>query len=126
MCALRGRGGESGQKDSWHVRLELGESDVSNTIDSVKKDSLLMEIYENSADRQPASTEERVCEPAGRESVSSEWTGDDHKGRQQVLGYNSIGGVSRTLLATYHKIGMYNVLEHNFPAVIEIYEDSFV
>lgn len=50
MCALRGRGGESGQKDSWHVRLELGESDVSNTIDSVKKDSLLIEIYENSAD----------------------------------------------------------------------------
>lgn len=47
MCALRGRGGESGQKDSWHVRLELGESDVSNTIDSVKKDSLLMEIYED-------------------------------------------------------------------------------
>lgn len=46
MCALRGRGGESRQKDSWHVRLELGESDVSNTIDSVKKDSLLIEIYE--------------------------------------------------------------------------------
>ncbi len=29
------------------MRLELGESDVSNTIDSVKKDSLLMEIYED-------------------------------------------------------------------------------
>jgi hypothetical protein len=43
---------------------------------------------------------------------------------KRVLGYNSIGGVSRTLLSTYHKIGVYNVLEHNFPAVMEIYEDT--
>lgn len=49
MAALRGRGGASGQKDSWHLRLELGESDVSNTIDSVQKDYLLVEIYEESS-----------------------------------------------------------------------------
>ena len=47
MCALRGRGGRSGEKDSWHLRLEIGERDVSNTIDSVQKDYLLMEIYES-------------------------------------------------------------------------------
>ena len=47
MCALRGRGGRSGEKDSWHLRLEIGERDVSNTIDSVQKDFLLMEIYES-------------------------------------------------------------------------------
>lgn len=46
MCALRGRGGKPGEKDSWHLRLELGEEDVSNTIDSVQKDYLLMEIYD--------------------------------------------------------------------------------
>lgn len=43
-CALRGRGGESGRKDSWHLRLELGGEDVSNTIDTVQKDYLIMEI----------------------------------------------------------------------------------
>lgn len=46
MCALRGRGGQSGEKDSWHIRLEIGDEYVSNTIDSVQKDYLLMEIYE--------------------------------------------------------------------------------
>lgn len=46
-CALRGRGGRSGEKDSWHLRLEIGEKDVSNTIDTVQKDYLLMEIYES-------------------------------------------------------------------------------
>lgn len=46
MCALRGRGGQSGEKDSWHIRLEIGDEHVSNTIDSVQKDYLLMEIYE--------------------------------------------------------------------------------
>ena len=50
MCALRGRGGRSGEKDSWHLRLEIGERDVSNTIDSVQKDYLLMEIYESEDD----------------------------------------------------------------------------
>ena len=47
MCALRGRGGASGEKDSWHLRLEIGERDVSNVIDTVQKDYLLLEIYED-------------------------------------------------------------------------------
>ena len=46
MCALRGRGGASGEKDSWHIRLEIGSEEISNTIDSVQKDYLLMEIYD--------------------------------------------------------------------------------
>ena len=46
MCALRGRGGASGEKNSWHLRLELGQEDVSNVIDSVQKDYLLLEIHE--------------------------------------------------------------------------------
>lgn len=46
MVALRGRGGASGEKDSWHLRLEIGEEEVSNAITSVQKDYLLMEIYE--------------------------------------------------------------------------------
>lgn len=45
-CALRGRGGESGKKDSWHLRLELGEETIGNAIDTVQKDFLLMEIYD--------------------------------------------------------------------------------
>lgn len=28
-------------------------------------------------------------------------------------------GICRTLLATYHKVGSFNVFEHDFPAVIE-------
>lgn len=32
------------------------------------------------------------------------------------------GAVCRTLLATYHKIGVYNVSDHSFPAVGEIEE----
>lgn len=43
MCALRGRGGRFGERDSWHLRLEIGEKDVSNTIDTVQKDYLLQE-----------------------------------------------------------------------------------
>lgn len=37
---------------------------------------------------------------------------------------NSIGGgqICRAILATYYKIGTYNVIEHNFPAILEIYE----
>ena len=50
-CALRGRGGKSGQRDSWHIRLEVGSEFVSNAIDTVQKDYLLMEIYEAQADR---------------------------------------------------------------------------
>jgi site-specific DNA-cytosine methylase len=45
-CALRGRGGESGERGSWSHRLELGEERVSNALDSVQKDYLLMEIQE--------------------------------------------------------------------------------
>ena len=33
-------------------------------------------------------------------------------------------GICRTILATYHKIGTYNVFEHNFPAVMEVYESE--
>lgn len=33
------------------------------------------------------------------------------------------GGVCRTILSTYHKIGVYNVFEHLFPAILELYED---
>lgn len=36
------------------------------------------------------------------------------------------GEVSRTILATYHKIGSYNVFEHNFPAILEVYEKDSV
>lgn len=45
-CALRGRGGVSGEKDSWHIRLEPGDSNVSNVIDSVQKDYLILEIHD--------------------------------------------------------------------------------
>ena len=45
-AALRGRGGVSGSKDSWHLVLELNSGEVSNAIDSVQKDYLLVEIYE--------------------------------------------------------------------------------
>lgn len=34
------------------------------------------------------------------------------------------GEVARTILATYHKIGVYNVFEHDFPAILELCEDS--
>ena len=43
MVALRGRGGQSGEKDTWHLRLELGDEIVGNAITSVQKDYLLME-----------------------------------------------------------------------------------
>ena len=33
-------------------------------------------------------------------------------------------GICRTILATYHKIGTYNVFEHDFPAVMEVYENE--
>lgn len=46
-CALRGRGGRSGEKDSWHLVLEVGEEDVSNAIDTVLKDYLLLEVRED-------------------------------------------------------------------------------
>lgn len=42
ICSMRGRGGESGKKDSWHIVLEIGE-EVSNTITSVQKDNYVLE-----------------------------------------------------------------------------------
>ena len=45
ICAMRGRGGGSGEKDSWHIILEIGE-DVSNTVTSVQKDNYVLEIYD--------------------------------------------------------------------------------
>jgi hypothetical protein len=65
MCALRGRGGRSGERDSWHLRLEIGEKDVSNTIDTVQKDYLLMEIYERDCD----SGQDRPA-PAGQDNIN--------------------------------------------------------
>ena len=46
ICAMRDRGGISGEKDSWHVVLEVGEY-VSNTITSVLKDNYVLEIYDS-------------------------------------------------------------------------------
>ena len=43
ICAMRGRGGESGEKDSWHIVLEIGD-DISNTITSVQKDNYVIEV----------------------------------------------------------------------------------
>ena len=56
-CALRGRGGASGMKDSWHLVLEVG-GDCAFNITTVQKDSLIIEIY---ADRESTEAEgERV------------------------------------------------------------------
>lgn len=33
-------------------------------------------------------------------------------------------GCCRTILSTYHKVGTFNVFEHNFPAVMELYEED--
>ncbi len=33
-------------------------------------------------------------------------------------------GICRTILSTYHKVGTFNVFEHNFPAVMELYEED--
>ena len=84
MCALRGRGGRSGERDSWHLRLEIGEKDVSNTIDTVQKDFLLMEIYDET-DREPASPEKGVRQPAGGQGVLRAGLLPDNKERQQIL-----------------------------------------
>lgn len=45
ICSMRGRGGTSGEKDSWHIVLEIGE-EISNTITSVQKDNYVLEIYD--------------------------------------------------------------------------------
>ena len=45
ICAMRGRGGISGEKDSQHIVLEIGEA-VSNTVTSVLKDNYVLEVYD--------------------------------------------------------------------------------
>ena len=45
ICSMRGRGGVSGEKDSWHIVLEIG-GEVSNTVTSVQKDNYVLEIYD--------------------------------------------------------------------------------
>lgn len=45
-AAMRGRGGVSSEKDSWHLVLEIREDGISNAITSVQKDYLVIEIYE--------------------------------------------------------------------------------
>lgn len=73
MVALRGRGGESGQKDSWHLRLEIGEENVSNTITSVQKDYLVLEIYEDDISRrlQPEHPEGAGCDRVGNDNLGA-------------------------------------------------------
>ena len=41
--------------------------------------------------------------------------------RQLLFGTRT--DICRTILATYYKVGVYNVLEREFPAVIEIDEN---
>ena len=55
--ALRGRGGRSGLKDSWHHKLEIGGSDIAYNLTSVQKDSMILEIY---ADRKLTEAEKRI------------------------------------------------------------------
>lgn len=45
-CALRGRGGQSGIKDFWHLVLEIGEGELMYNLTSVQKDFMIMEIYD--------------------------------------------------------------------------------
>lgn len=47
ICAMRGRGGVSGEKDSWHIILEIGSGEFSNTVTSVLKDNYVLETYED-------------------------------------------------------------------------------
>lgn len=51
VCALRGRGGVSGAKDSWHLKLEIGGGQFTNTVTSVQKDNLIVEEDEQEKDR---------------------------------------------------------------------------
>lgn len=46
ISAMRGRGGTSGEKDSWHIILEIGD-DISNTVTSVLKDNYVLEIHDS-------------------------------------------------------------------------------
>ena len=43
----------------------------------------------------------------------------------RTIAINTIGdGICRTILSTYHKVGTFNVFEHNFPAVMELYAED--
>lgn len=44
MVAFRGRGGASGEKDSWHNVPEIGSDRYTSTITSVQKDNYVLEI----------------------------------------------------------------------------------
>ena len=46
ICSMRGRGGESGVEDSWHIVLEIG-GEASNTITSVQKDNYVIYVTED-------------------------------------------------------------------------------
>ena len=46
ISAMRGRGVTSGEKDSWHIILEIGD-DISNTVTSVLKDNYVLEIHDS-------------------------------------------------------------------------------
>ena len=48
ICSMRGRGGVSGEKDSWHNVLEIGPAEYTNTITSVQKDNYVLEINDES------------------------------------------------------------------------------
>jgi len=47
MCAFRGRGGQSGKRDTWHNVLEIGDEDFTNTITSVQKDNYVIELADS-------------------------------------------------------------------------------
>lgn len=47
ICSFRGRGGQSGKKDSWHNILEIGSGLFTNTITSVQKDNYVLETRDN-------------------------------------------------------------------------------
>lgn len=67
--------------DSYHGTVGTDIFPFSLNTRTFVANQVYLKQYEDSADRQPASAEERVCEPAGRESVSPERTGDDPNNR---------------------------------------------
>ena len=52
IVAMRGRGGRSGEADTWHNVLEIGSTEYTNTITSVAKDNLV--IYASTCDAESA------------------------------------------------------------------------
>ena len=45
-CAIRGRSDGEWHTSEHHQMLEIGQGDFSNSITSVAKDTLIIEIYE--------------------------------------------------------------------------------